>query len=189
MFKNSILSVLAMGFASFSLSQTFMQGIGVNLVMQSISGYTVKPVVGILYSPKISFFEKDYSSLSIGLPISLGYAGIYQTPGTNENNITIGWMLDASMIINFNYGAGSNKKTGRRFGFFGGAGYGYHANPYINENSGNSFYWESGFGPVFNTGIRIAKDRHHNVEIRFSYMKAMDESKSNIFGIAAIFNY
>ena len=188
MSKNSILLFLALGFTSVSFSQTFMQGIGVNLVMQSLPGYTVKPVVGIIYSPKISFFEKDHTSLSIGLPLSLGYAGIYQTPGTNKNNITIGLMMDAPLIINFNYGAGSNKKTESRFGFFGGAGYGYHANPYINDNSSN-FYWESGFGPILNTGIRIARDRIHNVEIRFSYMKAMDDSKSNIFGIGAIFNY
>jgi hypothetical protein len=189
MSKKSILSFLALGYASFSFSQTFMHGIGVNLVMQSLSGYTERPVMSMLYSPKLSFYEKDHSSISIGLPISLGYVGLYTSPGTNQNNTTIGWMLDAPLIINFNYGAGSNKKTDSRFGFFGGAGSGYHANPYNSDNSSNAFFWESGFGPEFNTGIRITIDRKHNIEIRFSYMKAMDESKSNIYGIGAIFNY
>jgi hypothetical protein len=189
MYKKYILSAIALSLSGFAFSQTFMQGLGVNLVMQSLPGYSVKPVVGIIYSPKFNFFEKDHSSLSVGLPVSLAYAGNYNTQAGIENNTTFGWMLDAPLMINYNYGAGSNKKDTGKFGFFVGIGYGYHSNPFTDNSGDDVAYVESGFGPVFNTGVRISKDRHHTFELRFSYMKAMDVSKSDIFGIGAIFNW
>lgn len=181
---------MAISLSGFAMSQTFMQGLGVNIVMQTLPGYTENPVVGILYSPKINFLEKDHSSLSMGLPLSFAYAGIYDTQAGIDNNKTIECMLDLPLMINYNYGAGSNKKTKDRFGFFAGIGYAYHTNPFtIDNNSDDVAYTESGFGPVFNTGLRVAKDPHHNFEIRFSYMKATDASKSDIFGIGAVFNW
>lgn len=166
-----------------------MQGLGVNIVMQSLPGYSVKPVVGIIYSPKFNFFEKDHSSMSVGLPLSLAYAGTYHAQAGTEDIETVRCMLDAPLMINYSYGAGSNKKDADRFGFFTGIGYGYHTNPITNNNGEDFAYVESGFGPVFNTGLRFARDQHHNFEFRFSYMKAMDVSKSDIFSIGAIFNW
>ncbi len=189
MHKKYILSVIALSVSGFAFSQTFMQGMGVNLVMQSLPGYSVKPVVGIIYSPKFSFFEKDHSSVSIGVPLSIAYAGIYNTQAGIENNTTIWLMLDAPLMINYNYGAGSDKKYPGKFGFFVGIGYGYHSNPFTDNSGDDVAYPESGFGPVFNTGLRIARDRHHIFELRFSYMKAMDVSKSDIYSIGAIFNW
>ncbi len=119
--------------------------------------------------------------------MSFAYAGTYETKGA-ENNETIYAMFNAPLMFNYNYGAGSGKKDAGMFGFFAGIGYGYHSNPII-ENSDEVAYVESGFGPVFNTGIRIARDRQHNFEIRFSYMKATDISKSDIYSIGAIFNW
>ncbi|HSZ33503.1 MAG TPA: hypothetical protein VK772_09330 [Puia sp.] len=189
MYKKYILSALALGLSGFGFSQTFMQGLGVNLIMQSLPGYSVMPVVGIIYSPKFTFFEKEHSSLSLGLPVSTAYAGNYDTQAGNENNKTIGWMLDAPLMINYNYGTGSNKKNSGRFGFFAGIGYGYHCNPFTDNSGDDVAHVESGFGPVFNTGIRIARDPRHNFEIRFSYMKATDVSKSDIYSIGGIFNW
>jgi len=189
MYRKYILTSIALSLSGFAFSQTFMQGLGVNLVMQSLPGYSVNPVVGILYSPKFSFLEKDHSSLTVGLPLSFAYAGIYNTQAGIENNTTIGWMLDAPLMINYNYGAGSNKKVSGRFGFFAGFGYGYHSNPFTDNSGDDVAIGESGFGPVFNAGVRIARDRHHNFELRFSYMKAMDVSKSDIYSIGAIFNW
>jgi hypothetical protein len=189
MYKKYILSALALSISGFACSQTFMQGMGVNIVMQSLPGYSVKPAVGVIYSPKFSFFEKDHSSLTVGLPLTLAYAGTYDTMAGKETVINIRLMLDAPLMINYNYGAGSNKKDADRFGFFAGIGFGYHTNPYADNKSDSLAYVESGFGPVFNTGIRIAKDPHHIFEFRFSYMKAMDISKSDIYSIGAIFNW
>ena len=189
MYRKYILTSIAFSLSGFAFSQTFMQGLGINLVMQSLPGYSVKPVVGIIYSPRFGFFEKDHSSLTVGLPISLAYAGTYDTMAGKEIIVNIRWMLDAPLIINYNFGAGGTKKDAGRFGFFAGIGYGYHTNPYADNKSDSLAYIESGFGPVFNIGLRIAKDQHHNFEFRFSYMKAMDVSKSDIFGIGAIFNW
>ncbi len=64
MYKKYILSVLTITISGVAISQTFTQGLGVNLVMQSLPGYSVKSVVGIIYSPKFSFIEKNRSSLT-----------------------------------------------------------------------------------------------------------------------------
>jgi hypothetical protein len=189
MYRKYILTSIALSLSGFAFAQTFMQGMGVNFVMQSLPGYSVKPVVGIIYSPKFSFFENDHSSLTVGLPVTFAFAGIYDTQAGMDINQTIGWMLDAPLMINYNYGAGSNKKVPGSFGFFVGVGYGYHSNPFTDNSGDDVALVESGFGPVFNTGIRIAKDPHHIFEFRFSYMKAMDISKSDIYSIGAIFNW
>jgi hypothetical protein len=39
MYKKYILSAVALSLSGFAISQTFMQGLGVNLVMQSLPGY------------------------------------------------------------------------------------------------------------------------------------------------------
>ena len=90
-------------------------------------------------------------------------------------------------------GAGSSKQTESRFGYFLGAGYGYHHGSYnisdIIDGSevATSF---SAMGPVANAGIRFAVGRGtHNVEVRFQYMKGLNDVKPNIFSAGGAFNF
>ncbi|HEV3222288.1 MAG TPA: hypothetical protein VGZ90_05385 [Puia sp.] len=185
--KKLFFSVFAFCLSSFAFSQTFMHGVGVNTFIQSASGYSTQVVGGLTYSPRINFMETDNTSLSVGIPMSIGVSASASTYGSNSAAL----MFDAPLVLNFNYGAGSSKETESRFGFFGGAGFGYHTSEDSYSDGYNNYTDKmSGFGPVGNAGIRIGVGSgSHNIEIRLSYMKTLDTSKSSIFGIGGLFNF
>ncbi len=187
--KKLIFSACAFCLSSFGFAQTFMHGVGVNTFVQSASGFSTQVTGGIIYSPRISFMETDNTSLSVGIPLSIGVSASYNTSYDGSSSASV--MFDAPLIVNFNYGAGSSKETENRFGFFAGGGFGYHSSEY-SSSDGYDDYGEkmSGFGPVGNAGIRIGVGSgSHNIEIRLSYMKTLDTSKSNVFGIGGLFNF
>ncbi|HVY74719.1 MAG TPA: hypothetical protein VG890_07810 [Puia sp.] len=183
---------LALVFGRTGFSQTFMHGVGVVTFVESASGYQTSATGGFTYSPRISFMETDNSSLSVGIPFSIGFSGSYSYSTYGDETNTLGLMLDAPLIFDFNVGAGSSKETESRFGFFAGAGFGYHASSYRYEDYYGDSYSDhvGGFGPVGNAGVRIGVGKQSkNVEIRLSYMKTLDVTKSNIFGLGGIFNF
>jgi hypothetical protein len=188
--KKLFFSVLALCLSSFAFSQTFMQGVGINVVLQSSSNFTADPVGAIIYSPRVSFMETDASSLSVGLPLSFGISGSYSSQ--NYNNNSLSFMFDAPLMFNYNYGAGSSKESEDKFGFFAGVGFGFHTNQYYaTDDYGYEYTGKmSGWGPAGNVGARIGVGHgSHNIEVRFSYMKTMDASKSNVIGIGGLFNF
>jgi len=177
-------------FSIQSRAQIFMQGVGINVVLQSASGFSADPVGAIMYSPRVSFMETETSSLSVGLPMSFGISGSYNSQNYESNSLA--FMFDAPLMFNYNYGAGSSKESEDKFGFFAGLGFGYHTNQYIASDSYGYDYTlkMAGWGPVGNAGVRIGVGhKSHNIEIRFSYMKTMDETKSSVVGIGALFNF
>jgi hypothetical protein len=188
--KKLIFSLLAVCISCVAFSQNFMQGVGINVILQSTAGFKADPVGSIIYSPRVSFMEDDNSSLSVGIPMSFGVSGSYNSQNTDANNI--GLVFDVPVMFDYNYGAGSSRESEDKFGFFGGLGFGYHANQYYATDAYGYDYSDkmSGFGPVGNIGARLAVGHgSHNLEIRFSYMKTMDISKSNVMGIGALFNF
>jgi hypothetical protein len=188
--KKIIFSAIALCLSSFAFSQTFMQGVGINVVLQSTSGATVDPVGAIMYSPRVNFMETENSSLSVGIPMSFGISGSYNSQYASDNSL--GVMFDAPLMFNYNYGAGSVKEAEDKFGVFAGAGFGYHMNQYTaTDENGYDFSAKiSGFGPVGNIGVRMGVGHHsHNLELRFSYMKTLDQSKSTVTGIGCLFNF
>jgi hypothetical protein len=188
--KKIFFSVIAVFLSGFAFSQTFTQGVGINIVLQSASGVNADPVGAIIYSPRVNVMEMENTSLSIGIPMSFGISGSYNS--MDAGNSTLGVMFDAPLMINYNYGAGSLKEAEDKFGFYGGVGFGYHMNQYVASDAyGNDLSARrSGFGPVGNIGARLGVGHgSHNLEIRLSYMKTLDESKSNIVGIGFLFNF
>jgi hypothetical protein len=188
--KKLLFSALALCLSGFAFSQTFMQGIGINVVLQSSSGFSADPVGAIMYSPRVNFMETDNTSLSVGLPMSFGISGSYNSQNVGGNSL--GFMFDAPLMFNYNYGSGSTKEVEDKFGFFAGAGFGYHTHQYTaTDGTGYDYTAKmSGFGPVGNVGVRLGVGHgSHNLELRFSYMKTLDISSSNIIGIGFLFNF
>ncbi len=188
--KKLIFSAIVLCLSNFAFSQTFMQGVGINVVLQSSAGSSADPVGAIMYSPRVSFMETENSSFTIGLPISFGFSGSYNSQYPEDNSL--GLMLDVPLMINYNYGAGSTKEAEDKFGFFGGVGFGYHTNQYTATDQYDEDYTSktSGFGPAGNIGARMGVGHgSHNLELRFSYMKTLDLSKSNVIGIGFLFNF
>jgi outer membrane protein W len=188
--KKYTLSIFALGFSCFAYSQTFLYGIGIGSMIQT---QTVSPHISsftFTNSFRFSFNEKGNSSFSIDLPATIGFSSTYSGQGPD---LTLGIMIDAPLLLSYNYGAGYKRESNSRFGFFAGAGFGYHRNEYsyTDDNNNNVRSQINGFGPVGNTGVRFAVGRNlqHNFEIRFSYMKMIDGYKTNIFGIGCFFNF
>jgi hypothetical protein len=86
-----------------------MQGVGINVVLQTSAGSSADPVGAIMYSPRVNFMETGNTSFSVGIPLSFGISGTYNSQDY-ENN-TLGLMLDVPLMFNYNYGAGSTKEA------------------------------------------------------------------------------
>jgi hypothetical protein len=187
--------VLGLFFIGNSIfSQSFMHGAGLSVFVATASGSNSAVNEGITYSPRFNFIEQDNMSVSVGIPLSVGVSGSYnsRSDGYGSSN-TLSVMFDAPLIVSLNMGCGSTKKTESRFGYFVGAGYGYHYGTY---NLSDALIYEgtstklSAMGPVGNAGIRFGVGSgSHNIEVRFHYMKGLNDLKPNIFGVGALFNF
>ncbi|MEO5684313.1 MAG: hypothetical protein ABIQ88_16850 [Chitinophagaceae bacterium] len=187
----SLLSAMA-GF-----SQSFMHGAGLNIFVANASGGQKSVNGGISYSPRFNFIELEDMSVSVGIPFTVGVSGSYSANynsqyGSSSSN-TLSFMFNAPLIINLNMGAGSSKEAESRFGYFVGAGFGYHHGSYnisdIIEGSEAATKFST-TGPVGNAGVRFAVGRgSHNVEVRLQYMKGLNDVKPNIFSLGAAFNF
>lgn len=197
--KSSLLLALLFP-AFFGFSQTFSHGVGVAVFVTTAKGGNAAVAEGVTYSPRINFLEQPDFSLSVGIPLSIGISGSYSSNynsqyGSSTDN-TLGFMANIPLIVNFNFGNGSSPDNDSRFGFYIGGGAGYHYGKY-NVDSVDSYYGDytyqatiKGFGPAGNVGVRFGVGRGtHNVEARLTYMKSMDNSKANIFGMGALFNF
>jgi hypothetical protein len=195
--KKFVLSLLVCCSSVVAFSQSFMHGAGITIMVGTASGGKASVAGGVTYAPRFNFMETESLSLSVGLPFSAGINGsyTYSTYGGEEN--TIGFLLNAPLMLNLNVGAGSTKENESRFGFFVGGGFGYHHSDFnIDVTDEYGYAYEDSksintFGPTGNAGIRIAVGSHQkNIEVRFSYMKGLEEVyKPNIFGVAALFNF
>ena len=199
MMKKISVSVVSLFISSIVFCQTFMHGAGVTVLVGSAKGGDVTVAEGLTYSPRFNFLENETLSVSVGIPITVGISAAYSTTyygsGDNYNAGSIGFVVNAPLMINLNMGRGSTKENESRYGYFVGAGFGYHHGDFVTiQSDGYNDYNTSKsvntFGPSANAGFRIGVgSRHRNIEVRFSYMKGVNEDKPNIFGIGALFNF
>ncbi|NIG55360.1 hypothetical protein [Chitinophaga sp. Cy-1792] len=195
--KKFILLAAACVLGYTSYGQSFMHGAGAVVFVAKPTGGDASAVGGLTYSPRFNFVEKDNMSVSVGVPLSLGLGGSYSSDRgsySGESN-NLKFMFNVPVMFNLNIGCGATPDVESRFGFFVGAGYGYHYQS-INENYSDSFensYSYSGksstTGPVGNAGIRFGVGEDHNIEVKFSYMKGITNDKPSIMGIGALFNF
>ncbi|MCC6288332.1 MAG: hypothetical protein IT249_10645 [Chitinophagaceae bacterium] len=200
--KIPLLFLLTISF-TFGFSQSFMHGVGVGMPIVDFPKVGINAGFALTYEPRLNFVETEALSVSISIPVSIGFTG---SKGRNtftfissSDTYILNFMLNAPAIINLNVGAGSTKENNKRFGFFVGGGFGYHYGGYSLENeNADSFFqfttytkkYGSSFGPAGNLGLRFAVGSHQkNIEARLSYMKAISESKTAVYGVAALFNF
>lgn len=190
-----ILGLLFIGNTAFS--QSFMHGAGLNVFVVNASSGSTAVNGGFTYSPRFNFIEQDNLSVSVGVPFSVGLSGSYSSSyssnygGSTTNTLSL--MLDVPLIINLNMGCGSTKENKDRFGYFVGGGFGYHYGTYNISDILNDTEVRTKFnttGPLGNAGMRFGVGRgSHNIEVRFQYMKGLNDLKPNIFGAGAAFNF
>lgn len=193
--------------AATAFSQSFTHGVGVTVMVDKMKDLDARPGFGFTYSPRFNFAESDNMSVSVGIPLSVALAGSY----SGTYNSRTGWeedpymsgdgsvavFLNAPVMLNLNFGAGSSRDNESRLGAFVGAGFGLHwsasTDQAFYDENGNTGYRNTGgtvFGPAGNAGMRIGVGNSgKNIEIKLSYYKGLDDNKLNLFGLAGIFNF
>jgi hypothetical protein len=164
-------------------------GVGISVMLQPVTSYHVDGSVGVVFSPQYYFNRKNRSGLSLGMPFSLGVTPLADSMSTEPS---AGIAMDLPLVLNYNFESGSQKKGGSRFGYFAGGGIAYHYNIYTAAEKHQGITQQAnGFGPVINAGIRLSLRRHRvdNMELRFSYMKIMAASRSDVLGISYLINF
>lgn len=191
--------IVASLFVLFALTpafcQSFMHGVGLSIFLGTARGGDVTVGQGFTYSPRFNFVETDKLSVSVGIPLTLGitgsYSASYGSGGYSESN-SLGLVVNAPVLINLNMGRGSTKENRQKFGYFVGAGFGFHHGDFLVTTLNSDVITESmnTFGPATNAGMRFGVGRKHkNIEVRFSFMKGISENRPNLFGIGSSFNF
>ena len=175
-----------------------MHGAGINVIVATAYKSDASVGEGITYFPRFNFIETEGLSVSVGIPLSVAISfstGYYDSYYSSYYDASVGLVVNAPLIINLNMGRGSTKENRDKFGYFVGAGFGYHHGDFI--TAGTDIYRDytvaesiNTFGPAANAGLRFGVGRkHQNVEVNFSYMKGINENKPNIFGVGCAFNF
>ena len=195
--KLLFVTLLALLAASASFAQSFMHGAGLNIFVATAPGGKASVNGGVTYSPRFNFIEQGDMSVSVGIPFTVGFSGSYSSSynsqyGSSSSN-TLSVMFNAPLLVNLNMGAGASKESESRFGYFVGAGFGYHYGTYnisdiLNyEETSTKF---STMGPVGNAGVRFGVGSgSHSIEVRLQYMKGLNDVKPNIYSAGAAFNF
>ena len=192
-------------FASFVFTtalagaQTFLHGAGTGFSVTTMKNAETAVFGTLMYNPRFTLTETESSSLTIGLPLTFGFAGEYSYSSYYGEQSDLRYVLNAPLILNMNWGAGSSKITEDRFGFFVGGGFGINTGNFVVEETivdGGFEYISYGkqtvttYGPAANAGVRFGVgNKTKNIEILLSYMKGINDNKPNSYALQAAFNF
>ncbi len=128
--------------------------------------------LGVIYAPRVRlFYVGKEANISIGTHLSGGYAWHSFEPKKT-------YFYEAPLVLECNFGKGSEPSTRSKTGGFVGIGYG------INRNGSEKAWGNDSFnadGIVFTFGVRrIVKDIP--LGIRMQYLYNLEESEYSIWG-------
>ena len=194
--KKFMLAIALLLSLSSAFSQRFMHGVGITALVSTASGSGTSIGEGFTYSARFNVIETENLALAIGIPLSVGISSniytSYNSSGYGSDVTSIGLVLNVPVIVSLNMGRGATKANRKKFGYFVGAGFGYHHGDFITDSYAyaNGTYSSNDFGPAANAGVRFGVGRkHRNIEVRLSYMKGLNDTKPNVFGLAGLFNF
>jgi len=195
--KRIFLSLALVCSTALGFSQSFMHGAGVTVMVGSSKGGDVSYAEGLTYSPRFNFIETEQLSVSVGIPLSVAVSASvstsYSSSGYYDGGTSVGFVVNAPLIVNLNMGRGSTKDNEKKFGYFVGAGFGFHHGNFLVDDyyyGGTTSTTTNAYGPAANAGVRIGVgSAHRNIEIRLSYMKGINDDKANVYGLACLFNF
>lgn len=198
--KKIVLLLTLLFAAGVAFCQSFMHGAGISIIVGSSPGGKTTIGEGFIYSPRFNFIETEKLSVSAGIPLTVGLSistSSYTNSNYNDGTAAVGIMVNAPVIINLNMGRGSTKANRQKFGYFVGAGFGYHHGDFLENGYDNQgYYYEEAksintWGPAGNAGMRFGIGRkHRNIEVRFSYMKGLTNNIStSMSAVSCLFNF
>jgi opacity protein-like surface antigen len=197
--KKILLAASLLLTTAFAGAQTFLHGIGTGFSVTTMKTAETAVFGTLMYNPRFTLTETESSSLTIGLPLTLGFAGEYSYSSYYGEQSDIRYVLNAPLILNMNWGAGSSKITEDRFGFFVGGGFGINTGSFVVEETIIDAGYEyisyekqnvTTYGPAANAGVRFGVgNKTKNIEVLLSYMKGINDHKPNSYALQAVFNF
>ncbi|WP_291909240.1 hypothetical protein [Chitinophaga sp. CB10] len=189
----SLLVVCMLGMHAFA--QEFRHGAGTGVMVQAPELGDAEGLATLLYYPRVNFPVSNNAAVSVGVPLTFALGSSFSW-GSSVNSTSISFAFNAPVTADFNFGAGAVKNNGKRFGFFAGAGFGYHYATF-REDVDYSDYGSytakgsgAGVGPAGDAGVRFkVGQRNHNIEIRASYMRTISDNVYDVFGLNCLFNF
>jgi hypothetical protein len=162
--KKIFIATILMSFlgGSAAFAQSFMHSLGATIMFgngKSVddgSGGSSTPTIGLnalTYYPRINLVESDNSSVSVGVPLSLGFQGSVNSQ--TGSSIVFGY--DLPLAVDYNMGHKSTPENEAGFGGYIGAGFGYtHTSVSISDNFlGDYAATANSYGPMVRAGIRF----------------------------------
>lgn len=183
-----------------TFSQSFQHGFGFSIFFDNMVPDKITTISAITYSPRFNFHETEKMSVSLGIPLSIGFMSdgstAYDETTEEEEDVASdinGFTLNVPVMVNLNLGAGSSGMNHGNFGGFIGAGYTYHyssSRDYTKDSITSSIGGTS-FGLTVNGGIRvgIGDGVAKNIELRLSYYKGRNRTRLGMFGVGALINF
>lgn len=191
--KNKFLfaALVAVVISSSAFAQ-FHQSLGVGLISGSgkipkgAESTSEKPQIsgwGVFYHPRFNISEGETSAISIGIPLTLGFTGSYNS--REGGNMSL--LVNLPLTVDYNFGAGAIEEAESGFGGFIGAGFGY-----THSSNTNEFYIPgvvnmteqvkgTSYGPLVNGGIR-ALIGERTYFLRAFYKMGLEKAKFGLFG-------
>jgi hypothetical protein len=168
------MSIMAIG----SANAQFSHSSGASLFLVSAEGGDNVSPYGLTYFPRYSF-----KNLSVGVPITLGVSGTYNSQQGASTGSSFTYQLPLVVDYNVGLGAGDNDDDG--FGFYGGVGYGLFSTSYIGTFDYGTL---KASGPMVRGGIRL-NIKDNIITVGASYLKGGGDSKATVIGITALYQF
>lgn len=161
---------------------SFMHGLGASAIIVS-TDQASGTLPALTYNPRINFILHPEATLSIGIPLSVMYN--FQNEklsGQSQGQFA----YELPMVINFNFGHGSNFSSRQHWGGFVGIGYGINSLE-VRDTESNSSNLVNVEGTYVNLGFRFLMNYKHSLELKGYTIWGVFERK--IFGVRAIYNF
>jgi len=191
--KHIILLFLLGGFMLPASAQRIIHSVGPNIAASN-AGSAYYPLIAVSYTPRINLYEKEESSVSVGLPVNIGTIMFSGTGGMYLPSWE-GYLVSVPAVITFNRGAGATRRFYKRTGFFAGAGMGYlyrkiYDDGFLNDTGHRSVI--NGPAATIHTGLRIGVGkkvpRYKHIELRLSFTMPLQKSNEHIAGFHLLFS-
>jgi hypothetical protein len=180
-----ILSLALCSNAQMKISAGLTYYVATGKVPKDASSGTEKPSFagqGTFIYPRYVFNQKEKSSLSVGIPLTLALSGGFNSVA--GSNLT--FALDLPVTVDYNIGLGGTdadkEKDPKTFGAFIGAGFGYTTSnaQYSYQDSLYIIKYAKAktFGPMIHAGVK-AFVANRNYMLRVAYKMGFEKLKFN----------
>ncbi len=142
----------------------------------------------LTYYPRYNFVENKNSSISLGMPLSVGI-GLFSTTGNSDAGVVFSY--DLPLALDYNIGFKSTRVNPKKFGYFFGTGFGYSKTNLSSSRYSN--YSGATYGVLYRAGVRFGSSRADwkglGIMIGMFYKKGLEDEKFSTIGTHVLIDF